>query len=268
MPNSNLDDLTSRLPSLKFSAALLFGSLVIVHLVFAYYIGAFYALSALTGEISQWNTRLFHGLIEGDQLGNVAVILHIFLSLVFAISGPVQLVPKLRQCFPRLHRWNGRLYIVAALVSSTSGIFMLATRGGVTAIGDLSLGLNGVLIIWFALMAWRCAVGKNFLAHRRWALRLFFVSAGFLFGRLGFQLWSFFFGDFARSPAFDGPFDILWGFGMYLVPLAFVELYLRLEATRKPAPGKAVFSSSLLIIAALILFGGALAFTNLWLPYL
>lgn len=105
------------------------------------------------------------------------------------LSGALQLVPYIRRRAPRLHRWNGRIYMVAAFSVSLAGLYMMWFRGSV---GDLSqhLGqsLDAVLIMLCAVLALRYALMRDFKTHRRWSLRLFMVVSASLFIRAGFLL--------------------------------------------------------------------------------
>jgi hypothetical protein len=49
-------------------------------------------------------------------MGNAALAGHILFATIISIAGALQLIPRLRSAFPVFHRWNGRLYILAAFV--------------------------------------------------------------------------------------------------------------------------------------------------------
>ena len=50
------------------------------------------------------------------EVHRVAILTHIFCSVVAMASGPWQFVPGLRARRPALHRWSGRLYLVAGVL--------------------------------------------------------------------------------------------------------------------------------------------------------
>ncbi len=252
---------------LRWAAYSVFVSVSVTQLLFAYYIFDFYILNLLAGHTEEWNRRLFKGLINGDHPGNFAVITHLLLSFVIAVTGPVQFAPGIRVRFRKFHRLNGRAFLASAFLISLSGLYLIAMRGGVNLSGDISLALNGILILLFALQALRFATSKDFRRHRRWALRLFYAVSGFLFGRLGFQVWIFLSGGWGHTPSYTGPFDVLWGFGMYVVPLAILEIYFIVQG-HSNAIVKLIVSGLLMSIAVLILLGSGLAMKNLWLPFI
>ena len=88
-----------------------------------------------------------------------------------------------------------------------------------------------------AVMAWRCALARDFVAHRRWALRLFLVVGGVWFFRVGLMLWLL----IHQAPVgfdgktFQGPFLTFLAFAQTLVPLAILELYLRAQRSANPS---------------------------------
>lgn len=105
-------------------------------------------------------------------------------SIVMAI-GPLQLIPQIRRRTPWLHRWVGRIYLVAAIVTSLAGaayIVLCGTVGGISM--DVSFMLYGVLLGSCAVMAWRRAKQLNFRSHREWAVRTFVLGVGSALYRL------------------------------------------------------------------------------------
>lgn len=155
--------------------------------------------------------------------------------------------------------------MTAAFTISVAGLYLILARGGVSLNGDIGLGLNGLLIMVFAAIALRNAIARDINTHRRWALCMFLAVSGFLFARIGFQAWTFLTGGIGHTDTFDGPFDIFWGFGNYLLPLALLELYLHTQ-NRAGAYGKFAMAGILLIVTALMGLGIFLATTNMWLP--
>jgi tetratricopeptide (TPR) repeat protein len=131
-----------------------------------------------------------------------------------------------------LHRWNGRLYFVTAFTLSLAGLYMMWAHG---TVGDLSQHVGNtvlaVLIMLFAIMALRYALARDFKTHRRWALRLYFAVSASLFIRAAIFLSLLLNrGPFGFDAAtFQGPFMTFIAFAQYLVPLAVLEIYLRVQ---------------------------------------
>ena len=236
--------------------------------LFGLYIAAVYGLGVAIGDLSRWNVVLpdGHGYVPGDGGGNLALGLHLAAAFLVTASGLLQLVPQIRARAPRLHRWNGRLFLSAGMIAAATGMAVALYRGAVAGIYmTLGNGLNAVLIFACAGMAWRCARARRFDAHRRWALRAFMVINAIWFYRLGMMLWfAVNRGPVGHTDAFDGPWDVFLAFAHVLVPLAVMELYL---AARERGPA-ARFAMAGGVAALTLAMAGAIGVTAIimWLP--
>jgi tetratricopeptide (TPR) repeat protein len=124
-----------------------------------------------------------------------------------------------------------------------------------------------VLIMVCAVMALRYALARDFKTHRRWALRLYVVVSASLFIRAGIFL-SFVLnrGPFGFDPAtFSGPFLTFISFAQYLVPLAILEIYLRIE-DRGGAPGRFAMAAGLAVLTIALGVGIFAVAMAAWLP--
>lgn len=231
--------------ALNTSTTLWFAVLVLGQALFLYFILAFYAPGMMSGDFEGWNRHpmISDPYVRGDGLGNVAFALHIILAAVITLGGTMQLVPWVRARAIGVHRWNGRVFMLAAIGASLSGLYTVWGRAGGSGdiISHISISLNGVLILAFAGLAWRAAAMRSITAHRRWALRAFVVTNGVFFLRFGFGGWIVITQTEASSQMFH-----LFAFLSYLLPLAFTELYLR----AKEAGNLAQFSMAGLVLAA------------------
>lgn len=261
-PRFELDSLADS--ALKAAARFWFVVAVIGQLLFAFATASFYGLTALRGDYHGW--RISQGHVAGDLTGNSAVAMHLISAVVIMLAGAVQLVPQVRSRFPVFHRWNGRIYMLAALAVSAAGVYM-TWRGSV---GDLSQhiggSLNAVLIWLFAGMALRYALARDFRTHRRWALRLFLVvSAAWFFRIVVFLSFIAFKGPVGFDPAtFRVPFLTFMSFGQYLLPLALLELYLR--AQERPGAIQRMATAAGLFIVTLAMGAGVFAVTVASVP--
>ena len=206
----------------------LFGTAIIGQLIFVYYIVAFYGGIAVSGEYERVNEQLPHGIIEGDLIGNIMLGIHLALAAVITFGGPIQFIPFIRKRFPKFHRWNGRIYYLTAFIITFAGLYMNITRGshGET-LGLLGNILNAVLIVGFSVMAWRTAMQRDFVAHKKWALRAFLMVSGVWFFRVGYGIWLLLsgFSGVGMSKNLSGPVDIFLMFGHSLIPLLIIEGY-------------------------------------------
>ena len=215
---------TSAGTALKFAALLWFAVTVVGQWVFLYYIVAFYGGSTLSGDFEAWdkNPMLRTGYVADDFFGNLAFASHVLLAAVIAFGGILQLIPQLRARAINVHRWNGRLFLLAAIVAALTGLQMIWIRGATDSmIGAIAITINAALILIFAGMAWRAVRRRDIASHRPWALRLFMVANGVFFIRLGVTAWMV----LNQGQLSDTTFHV-FEFACYLVPLALLELYL------------------------------------------
>ncbi len=256
--------------ALQASARVWFFIAVAGQWLFAAYVAAFYGGIALTGDLAGWNAELPRGYVEGEVFENFVVGAHLALAFVVLICGPLQFSRALRTHLPRLHRMNGRVYLVTAILTSLAGVYMIATRG---TVGDGSLHLatsfNALLILCFAALAWRTAVRREFDEHRIWVMRLWLVVGGVWFFRVGFMFWL----AFNQGPVgfdmrtFSGPAITILAFGQTLLPLAILQLYLHAERSGRPMVryATAAVIGGATVVMSLGLFAAA---NKMWLPHL
>ncbi|ERN40145.1 putative membrane protein [Rubidibacter lacunae KORDI 51-2] len=205
---------------------------------FAGYILATYAWAALHLRFDLWNI-LLSGLYLPDVPAATAVIaLHFAAGATVMVLGPLQLWTPLRNRAPALHRIAGRLYLGAALGASVGGgafIVLYGTVGG--PVMSAAFSFYGLLMGICAVQTWRLAVQRRFVAHRRWALRLFVLGIGSLLYRFGYGLWGLVAGGLAgHQNDWQGPFDYAMDFLFYIPTLLICELYIALESGRvRPA---------------------------------
>jgi uncharacterized membrane protein len=260
----------SGVASLQASVRVWFALAVAGQWLFAAYVAAFYGGVALTGDLAGRNAALPRGYVEGEVFENFVVGAHLALAFVVLVCGPLQFWGTLRRRLPRVHRVNGRVYVVTAIVTSLAGVYMIATRG---TVGDGSLHLatsfNALLILCFAALAWRAAVQRDFEQHRIWALRLWLAVGGVWFFRVGFMFWVAWHqgavGFDMRT--FSGPAITILAFAQTLLPLAILQLYLLAERSSHPLVRFGV-AGVIGIATAVTAFGLFAAANMMWLPHL
>jgi hypothetical protein len=236
-------------------------------LMFAAYITMLYGVAAVRGDLAAWNSVMPRAYVAGATAGNVATALHLAGAAFIMLSGALQLLPGLRARAPSVHRWNGRLYLVAAIGASLTGVYLVWWRGTVgDVVQHLGTTFNGGLILLCAAMAlWRIRSG-DVAAHRRWALRLFLTVSGVLFFRIGLMFWLALHG---RPVGFDpgtftGPVLSFLAFAQTVLPLALLELYLR--CARAGAAARLVMAAVLAGLTLALVIGIAVATLAMWLP--
>ena len=279
LTQSTANGVTLKVGSIKFAihpdavlskvAAIWFYVAVIGMWMFVSYILSLYFRAAVHGNFERWNKVLAHGYEAGNTTGNLFLGAHLFFAAIITFSGTLQLIPHIRKYALAFHRWNGRLFILAAFAMGISGLY-LENFGHRNVSGDLSqriaVSINGILILLFAVVALRYALAHKIDIHRRWALRLFMVVNGTWFFRIGLMLWILLTnGAGIHWETFSGPFMTTWNFGQYLLPLAVLESYFYAQ-NRKKISLKFLMSGILLILTLAMGTGIYRAFTDLWLP--
>jgi hypothetical protein len=233
-----------------------FVTVVVAQWSFLYYIIAFYGVTIVQGNFEAWskNTMLPKGYVAGDTVGNLVFASHAVLAAVIAVGGTLQLVPHIRRRFIAVHRWNGRVFLVTALLASTGGLYMTWVRNRQGTFGSMSITIDALLIFIFVALAWRAARAREISRHRRWALRAFIVVNGVWFQRVGFAAWVM----VNQGPVAMSTFHRYWQYLCYLLPLAVLELYLRAKDGDRPR--EKVMMASALALLTILMGVGAFGF--------
>ena len=72
--------------------------------------------------------------------------------------GFIQLIGPVRDRFPALHRWLGRVYVASSLLAAIGGLVFIATVGTIGGTPmDIGFGLYGVLMTIAAVQTYRHA---------------------------------------------------------------------------------------------------------------
>lgn len=238
------------------------------HMAFGAYILGTYGAATMHGDRVAWNRVWPTGFVPAKPVGNLLVVIHVLLASVVAICGPLQLIPMLRRRAPWFHRWNGRIYSTVAIVVGLAGLAMLASnRGFVGASQNGSVAINGILLVMCAVLAWRSARARAFAEHRKWALRLFVLAAGVWFFRIGLAAWiAVNKGIVGFNPAtMQGPALLTLALAEWMVPLAVIEAYFRVEAAHH-AIGRYMVAALVLMLALATGYGTYRAAVGMWLP--
>jgi hypothetical protein len=255
---------------LKLSAKIWFIIATIGQWIFGVYITLFYGGSLLSGNFQQWNKVLPRGYVEGDFGGNLLVGIHMVFAMIMVLGGPLQFIPQIRNRFKKFHRWLGKIYVVTAIIMAIDGVTMVWTRGSVGGtLQHVSISIQAIYIILFGVLVIKFARAKDFSKHQTWAWRLFMVSNGVWFFRVGLMAWLL----IHKAPVgfdpktFDGPF--LWFLAVftYAIPISLIvfEMYLSAQKSQSVIFQRTV--TSLIFILTIIMSIGIVGATmGMWLP--
>ncbi len=255
---------------LNVSAKFWFAIVLLGQAVFSFYIVAFYYTATFNANTEQFNEIMAAGYIEGDFWGNIAVIGHVLFAAIITVGGLLQLIPVIRSKIPALHRWNGRVYVLVAVIMSLSGAYMIITRYDQVVgnwFGHSTLMVNGMIILLCAYKAFKYARMRKFAIHREWALRLFVAVSGVWLFRVGMMAWLSFHGKpVGFDPvSFSGPFLTVLYVLVYIMPLVFLEGYLR-AYSKGSANQQLATATGVLLLSLVIAFGVFGATMGMWLP--
>jgi hypothetical protein len=254
---------------LRRSGVIWFGVAAIGQAAFVWMILAHFGRRTLIGDFAGWNDKpLIKGYAPGDDAGNVMFAVHVLLAAVVTLGGLMQLIPALRRRAPAFHRWNGRIFLITAVVMAVGGLWLTWGRETyLSLISAVAVSVDGALILVFAALAWRTAVRRDFEAHRRWAMRAFLAVNGVWFLRVGLMAWAIATGGLGMNKTLSGPADVVLQFGAYLIPLALFEAYWR--AGRSARRGLQRLTVVAMVLAAAVTALGVFgAVVFMWGPYM
>jgi len=254
---------------LKIAVNFWFTIVVIGQFIFALYIFGLYGISGLNGNFEKWNLASPHGYVEGDLLGTTIFGIHVILAGIITIGGPLQLMKIIRNRFPKFHKINGRIYIIAAFLISFAGLYLSWIKGSVGGlIGSIFITVNALLIMVSAFFTIAAATKRQLIKHRKWAIRLFLCMSGVWFFRVFMMLWL----TIHQAPVgfdpdtFQGPAVNMLYTLSYIFPIVFAELYFIAKTKGKTVQN--MLSTFLFVLTLCIVIGTFSATMGMWLPNL
>lgn len=230
--------------------------------IIAYYIGAIYA-----GTLTDWNESLPRLYVADSLAANLGIGIHFGLGAVLLLLGPIQLLAIVRHRWPTFHRWTGRIYATAALVTGAGGLVYILMRGTVGGTPmSIGFGLYGTLMIVAAIQTVRYAMAGRTEIHRAWAIRLFALAIGSWLYRMEYGTWSVLMGKLGRTQDFTGWFDVIMAFAFYVPNLIVAEFFIRGRQANAPAAAKGAAIAVLTVTFAFLLLATSLVTLKGWGP--
>jgi len=105
----------------------------------------------------------------------LAAYLHLAGSGIALAIGPFQLNARLRSLFLRVHRWMGRIYVIAVLFGGAAAL-ALATTSQAGLPTHVGFGLLAVLWLFATGNAYRHIRAGDRVSHRRWMIRSYALT--------------------------------------------------------------------------------------------
>jgi hypothetical protein len=247
--------------ALRWSSVLLVGTVWTSAALFGLYILAFYAAALYEDQMDRWNKILPRLYEQGTTAATSGIGLHFAMGGIILVLGSMQLVDSIRIRYLNFHRWVGRIYVVASLLTAIGGLVFIAAKGTVGgAVMNTGFGLYGVLMAICAIETYRHAVGHRVEKHRTWALRLYALAIGSWLYRMDYGFWIMLTDGLGHGEGFSGPFDYVMDFFFYLPNLLVVEAFIR-GRDYKATPALRLVSSFILLFATGFLLLGTYYFT-------
>ena len=196
--------------------------------LFGLYVLAFYAGALIDGAMPRWNENLPGLYTPHSALGTSGIGLHFAAGGIILALGCIQLISAVRERFPTLHHWVGRVYVAASVLAGLGGLAFIAAHGTIGGpVMSAGFSLYGILTVLCALQTFRHARARRLPLHRAWALRLFALAIGSWLYRMDYGFWLLLTHGTGHTGNFHGPFDQVMSFFFYLPNLLLVELLLR-----------------------------------------
>ncbi len=114
-----------------------------------------------------------------DRLMPIMSILapHIATGAIALLLGPLQFSTTLRRKSLTLHRWLGRTYMVAVLISSILALYITVTFEAPSA--RWVMGTMAALWLITTIFAWAAAASRNIPQHKLWISRSYLFTFTF-----------------------------------------------------------------------------------------
>ena len=129
-----------------------------------------YAVAALLSD--SLRTSFIDDLFINLPLATTA---HLAGGAIALVTGALQVSTTLRNKYLDLHRWLGRTYVAAVVLSGIGGLIMsLESMGGLVA--HFGFGLMAVCWLFTTLTAYRHILRGNVALHREWMLRSYALT--------------------------------------------------------------------------------------------
>lgn len=173
---------------------------------------------------------------------------HMATGAISLVLGPLQFIRRLRNSYPKIHKWSGRIYCISAMASCLFGLVFIALKRRLAGGYNMSFAFAaaGVTVGVLSFKAWQTARAAklgaipDFTAHRNWGIRSYSQILAPMLYRYWYicvQLFNIYkapvpprLGGFCRSdgicPDYLRIFDMVHCWTYWLSALAVAELII------------------------------------------
>jgi uncharacterized membrane protein len=130
---------------------------------------------------------------------------HIIGGVGALLIGPWQFASWLRDRYLNLHRWLGRIYLIAVLLGSTAGMAMATVSEGGLA---THTGFGMLAGLWFltGALAYRHIRRGDLVGHKQWMIRNYSLT----FAAVTLRLWFPFLAGVVHIDPMDAYITVSW----------------------------------------------------------
>ncbi|QJW88878.1 DUF2306 domain-containing protein [Spirosoma taeanense] len=237
------------LKAIRWSGVLLVITVWVSAALFGLYILAFYASALYEDKMDRWNQVLPRLYEQNSTTATSGIGLHFAMGGIILVLGSIQLIKSVRLRYPALHRWIGRIYVVASVLAALGGLTFIVIKGTIGGtMMNIGFALYGVLMFVAAIQTYRYAVAGNLDRHRAWALRLYALAIGSWLYRMDYGFWILLTDGLGHTRTFSGPFDSVMAFFFYIPNLLVAEVFIRARSYKASLVLR--FSASLVLLLA------------------
>jgi uncharacterized membrane protein len=126
-----------------------------------------------SGAATAENARFFDAPVPS--------VLHIAAVTLFSLLGALQFAPRIRNAYPKWHRWSGRLIVPSGLIAALTGLWMNVYFALPPADGTALYVTRLIVGVWmiYALVRGYAAIRhRDIESHRNWMLRGYAIGMG------------------------------------------------------------------------------------------
>lgn len=129
-------------------------------------------LAASINQIPPKNT------INRFDLHPIQTLFHVVPAIIFLLIGVVNLIPKVRKKYPKVHKYLGWLFVVMTISIGITSLTIVFTFPYAGFLEQIPITIFAILLLFFLFRGIRLARQKKFVAHRKDLIRVYSLGLG------------------------------------------------------------------------------------------
>lgn len=218
---------------------------------------------ATVKNFGQWR-ELVLGLpmqTPGVWVANLGIGMHFVMGSILVLAWPILFSSRVRARHHLVHRWTGRIYVLAGFFAGVGGLSFMLAHGVLNAM-YIAFSTWGLVMMLSAVMAYVHARARRFDLHRAWAIRLFAMVLGSWVFDLEYRAWGDLTGGIGINASDDGTlgaFDYAILYLFFVPNLLVAEYFIRNKHRRIVMPRALKWPAAATLAVTAILFVYAIA---------